>query len=88
MKASTIMSSKIVRVTSWVMAAVLLLAAGWSLNVAMYCWWAAGFHNQYSHAYVSRAAVFFIIALVLFGAFVSVVVLILRWSKRRRLAKT
>lgn len=88
MKTSTVMSSKIARVTSWVMAALLLLASGWSLNVAMYCWWAATFHNQYSHAYVSRGAVFFVIALALFGMFVSVVVAIRRWSKMRRLAKT
>jgi hypothetical protein len=27
---------------SWLLAAILLLAAGWSLNLTLFNWWAAG----------------------------------------------
>jgi hypothetical protein len=82
------MDSRVSRVTYWVVAVLLLLGSGWSFNIAFYNWWAADFHNQYSHAYASRGTVFFVVALALFGTFVSVVIAILRWSKKRRLAKT
>jgi uncharacterized membrane protein YidH (DUF202 family) len=76
-------------VTSWVAAALLLLASGWFLNIAMYNWWAAGFpHNEYRHAYASRGNIFSVLAIMLFAAFVSVVVAILRASKKRRMVKT
>ena len=68
------MSSKAARVTSWVMAALLLLASGSSLNIATYNWFAADHHNEYSDAYASRGNVFFIVALALFVAFVWVIV--------------
>lgn len=45
------MSSRAGRVTSWVAAVLLLLASGWSFNLATYNWFAADFHNEYSHAY-------------------------------------
>jgi uncharacterized membrane protein YidH (DUF202 family) len=88
MKASTVMSSKTARVTSWVMAALLLLASGWSFNIATYNWFAADYHNEYSHAYASRGNIFFIVALALLAAFVWVIVAILRSGKKRRMAKT
>ena len=79
------MSSKTARVTSWVMAVLLLLAAGWSFNIATYNWFAADFHNQYSHAYASRGNIFSIVALALFAASVSVIVALLHSGKKRRL---
>jgi uncharacterized membrane protein YidH (DUF202 family) len=70
------------------MAALLLLASGWSFNIATYNWFAADYHNEYSHAYASRGNIFFIVALALLAAFVWVIVAILRSGKKRRMAKT
>jgi uncharacterized membrane protein YdfJ with MMPL/SSD domain len=70
-----------------IIALVLLLASGWSLNVALYNLWAADFHSEYSHAYASRGTVFFFVALVLFGTFASMLVAIFRLVKKRQLAK-
>jgi hypothetical protein len=66
-------------------AAVLLLASGWSFNLATYNWFAADFHNQYTHGYASRGNIFSIVALALFAAFVWVIVALLRSRKKRRL---
>jgi uncharacterized membrane protein YidH (DUF202 family) len=78
----------IARVTYWLLAALLLCGSGWFLNIAIYNWFAADFHNQYSHAYASRGNVFFLAALALFVAFVSVIVAGVRSAKNRRMAKT
>jgi len=72
----------------WIIALLLLLASGWSLNVAIYNWWAADFHDKYSHAYASRGNIFSIVALVLFAASISMIVALLRSGKKRRMAKT
>jgi hypothetical protein len=54
----------------------------------MYNWWAAGFpHNEYRHAYALRGNIFSVLAVVLFAAFVFVIVTILRASKKRRMVK-
>jgi uncharacterized membrane protein YidH (DUF202 family) len=82
------MNPKTARVTSWVMAALLLLLSGWSLNIATYNWFAADHHDEYSHAYASRGNIFFIVALALFAAFVWLIVAILRSGKKRWVAKT
>ena len=82
------MDSRVRKVTQWVMAVFLLLASGWFFNIAMYNWFAADFHNEYSHAYASRGNIFFIVALALFAAFASVIVAIRRSGKKRRMAKT
>jgi NADH:ubiquinone oxidoreductase subunit K len=66
-------------------AALLLLAAGWSFNLATYNWFAADFHDKYSHAYASRGNVFSIVALALFAASVWVAVALLRSGRKRRL---
>jgi TRAP-type C4-dicarboxylate transport system permease small subunit len=81
------MSSKTARVTSWVVAVLLLLASGWSFNIATYNWFAADFHNQYSHAYVSRGNIFSIIAFVLFATAMSMIVALIWSAKKRRVAK-
>jgi len=81
------MSSRAARVTSWVMAVLLLLASGWSFNLATSNWFAADFHNQYSHAYASRGNIFSIVALALLAASVWVIVALLRSGKKRRMAK-
>ena len=72
----------------WGLAALLLLASGWSLNLATYNWFAADQHDQYSLAYASRGNGFFGVALILFVAFVSVVVAILRTAKKRNVAES
>ncbi|MGB2676346.1 MAG: hypothetical protein WAN12_04610 [Candidatus Acidiferrum sp.] len=83
------MNARATRVAYWLIAIALLFVSGWFLNIAMYNWWAAGFpHNEYRHAYASRGNIFSVLAIVLFAAFVSVVVAILRASKKRRMAKT
>lgn len=71
--------------TAWVLAASLLLASGWSFNLATYNWFAADFHNEYGHAYASRGNIFSIVALALFAASVWVIVALLRSGKKRRL---
>jgi uncharacterized membrane protein YidH (DUF202 family) len=68
-----------------VLAALLLLASGWSFSIATYNWFAADLHTEYIHAYASRGNIFFIIALALFAASVSVTVTLLRSGKNRRL---
>ena len=78
------MSPRAVRVTAWVAASLLLLASGWSFNIATYNWFAADFHNEYSHAYASRGNVLSVVALALFAASVSVIVALLRARKKRR----
>ncbi len=50
-----------------------------------YNWFAADFHNEYSHAYASRGNIFSIVALALFAASVSVIVALRRSGKRKRL---
>jgi len=77
------MSSRAGRVTSWVVAALLLLASGWSFNIATYNWFAADFRNQYSHSYASRGNIFSIVALALFAASVWMIVVVLRSDKKR-----
>jgi hypothetical protein len=52
------MSSRTGRVTSLGMAALLLLASGWSFNIETYNWFAADHHTEYSHAYASRGIFF------------------------------
>jgi hypothetical protein len=79
------MSSRAARVASWVVAALLLLASGCSFNIATYNWFAADFHNQYSHAYASRGNIFSILALALFAGSAWVIVALLRSGKKRRL---
>jgi hypothetical protein len=80
------MSPRASRVAAWVVAALLLLlASGWSFNLATYNWFAADFHNEYSHAYASRGNIFSIVALALFAASVSVIVTLRRSGKRKRL---
>ena len=79
------MNSRAARVASWVLAVFLLLASGWSFNLATYNWFAADFHNEYSHAYASRGNIFSIVALALLAASAWVVVALLRSSRKRRL---
>jgi hypothetical protein len=69
------------------LAAFLLLASGWSLNIATYNWFAADFPGQNSQAYVSRGNIFFLVALAFFAAFVSIVVAVFCSAKKRRTAK-
>ena len=71
----------------WTSASLLFLASAWFLNIATYNWFAADFHNKYSHAYASRGSTFFISATVLFVAFILVVVAIIRSRKKRRIEK-
>jgi hypothetical protein len=66
------------------MAVLLLLASGWSFNIATYNWFAADFHNPHSHAYASRGNTFSIVALALFAASVWVIVALLRSGKKRQ----
>lgn len=80
------MGSRAGRVAWWVVAATLLLASGWSFNLATYNWFAADFHDRYSRLYASRGNIFSIVALVLFAASVWVVVALLRSRKKRRVA--
>lgn len=70
-----------------VVATLLFLVSGWSLNIATYNWYAADFHNQYSRAYASRGNVFFIVAVVLFAGAISIVVALLR-SRKKQSMKT
>jgi len=79
------MSSRTARVTSWVVAALLLLASDWSFNIATYNWFAADHHTEYSQAYASRGNIFSIVALALLAASVSVIVALLRSGRKRRL---
>ena len=74
-------------VMRWLAAILLLLGSGWSFNLATYNWFAADHHTEYSQAYASRGNIFFIVALALLAASVSVIVAILRSSKKRRMAK-
>jgi uncharacterized membrane protein YidH (DUF202 family) len=71
----------------WLAALLLLLASGWSFNIATYNWFAADHHSEYSHAYASRGNIFFIVALALFAASVSVIVALLRSRKKQRMVK-
>jgi len=82
------MNSKTARVAFWVMAVLLFLGAGWSFNIATFNWFAADFHNEYSHAFATRGNIFFIVALALLAASVSVVVVLRRSGKKQRMAKT
>jgi len=82
------MTPKKKTILSWIVASLLLLASGWSLNIAIYNWWAADFHDKYSHAYASRGNIFFILALALFAASGWAVFAIIRSRKKRRIAKT
>jgi hypothetical protein len=62
---------------------VLLLAAGWSFNLTLYNWWAAGGPPvPHPELYEHRGNVFCAATAVLFAGFVSVVVMNLRRSKR------
>ena len=70
-----------------VMAVFLLVAAGWSLNIATYNWFAADFHNEYSQAYASRGNHFFFLAVALLSAFVLVIVALIRRRKKDRPVK-
>jgi TRAP-type C4-dicarboxylate transport system permease small subunit len=72
----------------WICGALLLLASLYSLNIATYNWFAADFHNQYSHDFASRGNIFFFLALALFAAFVLVVTAIFRSARKRRVVKT
>jgi hypothetical protein len=80
-------SGSAARVTLWVVAVLLLLASGWSFNIATFNWFAADFHNEYSHAYLSRGNIFAIIAIVLFAASMAMIVGLIRSAKKRRMAK-
>ena len=75
------------KATYWVMAILLLLTSGGAFNVAMYNWFAADSHNEYSRAYASRGNVFFFVGLALFAAFAWTIVTILRSDKGQRTAK-
>lgn len=67
----------------WLLAAVLLLAAGWSLNLTLFNWWAAGGPpTPQPELYELRGNVFLAATVVLFAGFVSVVVINVRRSKR------
>ena len=72
----------------WTSAVLLLLASLCSLNIATYNWFAADFHNQYSHDFAFRGNIFFFLALALFAAFIFVVVAIFRSARKRRVVKT
>jgi len=50
-------------------------------------WFAADHHTEFGHAYASRGNIFSIVALALLAASVSVIVGIIRSSKKRRTAK-
>jgi H+/Cl- antiporter ClcA len=67
----------------WISTASLLLASAWFLNLAMYHWFAADFHNEYSHAHDSWGNVFVLLAIALCGAFVGIVVAVFRRRNRR-----
>jgi len=76
------MRSRAARVTCWVVAILLVLASGWSLNVAAYNWFAADHPSEYSHAYGTRGNWFFVVAFVLLAASISLIVAILRSDKK------
>jgi len=67
------------------LAALLLLASVWSFNIATYNWFAADFHNEYSHAYASRGNIFSVVALALFAGSLVLIVALLRAGNKRRL---
>jgi multisubunit Na+/H+ antiporter MnhB subunit len=67
-----------------VTAVLLLVATGWSLNLATYNWFAADFHNEYSQAYASRGNHFFFLTVVLSSAFVLVIIALIRRRKKDR----
>ena len=79
------MNSRAARLLSWVLAALLLLASVWSFNIATYNWFAADFHNEYSHAYASRGNIFSVVALALFAGSLVLIVALLRAGNKRRL---
>lgn len=73
-----------VRAARWLLAAVLLLAAGWCLNLMLFNWWAAGGPpTPHRELYEHRGNVFCAATAVLFAGFVSVVVMNLCRSKRQ-----
>jgi len=74
-------------VVRWLAAGLLLLGSGWSFNIATYNWFAADHNTEFGHAYASRGNIFSIVALALLAASVSVIVGIIRSSKKRRTAK-
>lgn len=71
----------------WLTVILLFLGSGWTLNISIANWWAASFHDEHRQVYTSRGNIFFIVALALFAASVSVIVATLRSGKRRRMAK-
>jgi cbb3-type cytochrome oxidase subunit 3 len=69
-------------------ALALILASAWSMNIAIYNWWAAGFpHAEYGRAFAMRGNIFSVLAIVLFAALVSVILAIFRASKKRQLSE-
>lgn len=67
----------------WVLAVVLLLATGWSANLTLFNWWAAGGPPVNDvKVYELRGNVFSLVTVLLFVAFVAVVVMNVRRSKR------
>ena len=81
------MNSKMIRVGYWLLPLLFLVGAGWSLNIAMYNWFAADLHDKYSKAYALRGNVFSMIALALFVAFIVTLVRIFRSWKKRKMAQ-
>jgi hypothetical protein len=77
------MAAKGKTILLWTSAPLLLLASAWSFNIATYNWFAADFHNEYSHAYASRGNYFFVLTVAFFAAFVWVIVTIIRSRKKR-----
>jgi TRAP-type C4-dicarboxylate transport system permease small subunit len=80
------MNSKLARLT-YLVAGICLLASAWSFNLATYNWFAADFHNQYSHPYATRGNIFSIVGLAFFVAFLLAIIAIVRSSRKRRMSK-
>ena len=70
-----------------VMASLLLVASGWSLNIATYNWFAADFPGEYRQAYASRGNHFFFLAVALSSAFVLIIIALIRRREKDRPVK-
>ncbi len=82
------MRSRLVRVTLWLTAGLLLLSAAWCFDIATYNWFAADSNTAYSHAYASRGNTFFLVALVLFVGFTIDIIALVRSRKKREMRNT
>jgi hypothetical protein len=82
------MNARAAKMMYWVVAVLLFLASGWSLNVATFFWFAADFpSDENRHVYASRGNTYFVLALALLAASVWAVVAIIRSSRNARMKK-